>query len=431
LGNAFGDHNLGLIKKELFQIEERLKDQSLWSDSIDDHHMYKELEKEHSELLKRQETMWRQRSRAVWLKDGDRNTKFFHNKANQRSKVNNIKKIKDENGVWWHGEEQVEKVFINYFEDLFSSSNPSNIDETCEVVRGKLSDIHKGWCEMDYTIDEVNEALQQMHPLKAPGPDGLPALFFQKYWHIVGDEVQNLALNILNQNGQPHDINKTFLVLIPKCKNPSSPKDFRPISLCNVVMKIVTKVIANRLKATLVDVIDIEQSAFVKGRLITDNALIAMECFHWLKKKRKGKKGVMALKLDMSKAYDRVEWQFVHQVLISMGYPRKMADLIFRCISSVSFQILINGQPSTSFRPERGLRQGDPLSPYLFILCADVLSGLIHKAADTKEIHGIKVARSAPQLSHLFFADDSLLFTRASSHEASKILNILSTYQRA
>jgi hypothetical protein len=196
-------------------------------------------------------------------------------------------------------------------------------------------------------------------------------------------------------------------------------------------MKIVTKVIANRLKATLVDVIDIEQSAFVKGRLITDNALIAMECFHWLKKKRKGKKGVMALKLDMSKAYDRVEWQFVHQVLISMGYPRKMADLIFRCISSVSFQILINGQPSTSFRPERGLRQGDPLSPYLFILCADVLSGLIHKAADTKEIHGIKVARSAPQLSHLFFADDSLLFTRASSHEASKILNILSTYQRA
>jgi hypothetical protein len=431
LGNAFGDHNLGLIKKELFQIEERLKDQSLWSDSIDDHHRYKELEKEHSELLKRQETMWRQRSRAVWLKDGDRNTKFFHNKANQRSKVNNIKKIKDENGVWWHGEEQVEKVFINYFEDLFSSSNPSNIDETCEVVRGKLSDIHKGWCEMDYTIDEVNEALQQMHPLKAPGPDGLPALFFQKYWHIVGDEVQNLALNILNQNGQPHDINKTFLVLIPKCKNPSSPKDFRPISLCNVVMKIVTKVIANRLKATLVDVIDIEQSAFVKGRLITDNALIAMECFHWLKKKRKGKKGVMALKLDMSKAYDRVEWQFVHQVLISMGYPRKMADLIFRCISSVSFQILINGQPSTSFRPERGLRQGDPLSPYLLILCADVLSGLIHKAADTKEIHGIKVARSAPQLSHLFFADDSLLFTRASSHEASKILNILSTYQRA
>ncbi|MCI14768.1 ribonuclease H protein, partial [Trifolium medium] len=188
-----------------------------------------------------------------------------------------------------------------------------------------------------------------MHPLKAPGPDGLPAMFYQKYWHIVGDDVQNLVLGILNNNGQTPDINKTFLVLIPKGKNPSSQKDFRPISLCNVIMKIVTKVIANRLKHTLNDVIDIEQSAFVKGRLITDNALIAMECFHWLKKKRKGKKGVMALKLDMSKAYDRIEWPFVKQTLTSMGYPQKMVELIFRCISTVTYQILINGQPSSSF----------------------------------------------------------------------------------
>jgi len=195
-----------------------------------------------------------------------------------------------------------------------------------------------------------------MHPLKAPGPDGLPALFFQKYWHIVGREVQDLALSILNTGEQPHDINKTFLVLIPKGKNPSTPKDFRPISLCNVVMKIVTKAITNRLKHTLGDVIDIEQNAFVQGRLITDNALIAMECFHWLKKKGKGEKGVMALKLDMSKAYDRVEWQFVYQALISIGYPVKIVDLIWRCISSVSYQILINGQPSKSFTPERGLQ---------------------------------------------------------------------------
>jgi len=106
-------------------------------------------------------------------------------------------------------------------------------------------------------------------------------------------------------------MNRTYIALIPKCKKPSSPKDFRPISLCNVVMKIVTKTIANRLNAILPDIIDEEQSAFVKGWLITDNALIAMECFHWMKKKKKGKKGKMALKLDMSKAYDRIEWSFV------------------------------------------------------------------------------------------------------------------------
>jgi hypothetical protein len=123
----------------------------------------------------------------------------------------------------------------------------------------------------------------------------------------VGEEVQSLVLRILNEGESPESINKTYIALIPKCKNPVSPKHFRPISLCNVVLKLVTKVIANRLKPILPEIIDEEQSAFVQGRLITDNALIAMECFHWMKKKTKGKKGLMALKLDMAKAFDRIE----------------------------------------------------------------------------------------------------------------------------
>lgn len=127
---------------------------------------------------------------------------------------------------------------------------------------------------------------------------------------MVGNEVSKLVLEILNNERFSEDINRTFIVLIPKCKNPSTPKDFRPISLFNVVTKIVIKTIANRLKHTLPSVVDVEQSAFIQGRLITDNALIAMEYFHWIKK-RKGKKGTMALKLDMSNAYDKIEWNFV------------------------------------------------------------------------------------------------------------------------
>jgi hypothetical protein len=243
-----------------------------------------------------------------------------------------------------------------------------------------------------------------------------------------GGDVKYLVLDILN-NATPTDcINKTYIVLIPKVKNPSSPKEFKAISLCNVVMKIVTKVIANRIKVILPDIIDEEQFVFVHGKLITDNALIAMECFHWLKKK-KGKKGIMALKLDMAKAYDRLECPFIKATLFSMRFPARLVATIMNCISTVSYQILVNGQPSKNFTPERGLRQGDPISSYLFILCVDVISGLLKKADDENKIHGIKIAKTAPQMSHLFFVDDSLLFARGNLEEVDSIFHVFSTYQ--
>lgn len=229
----------------------------------------------------------------------------------------------------------------------------------------------------------------------------------------------------------PRSINKIYIALIPKCKNPGSPKDFRPISLCNVVMKIVIKVIANGVKCLLPEVVDEEQSAFVKGRLITDNALIAMECFHWLKKKTKGTKGMMAFKLDMAKAYDRMEWPFINVVLLVTGFPTNLIRTIMSCISTVSYQVLINGQSSGSFYPERGIKQGDPLSPYIFILCANVLSGLLHRESQLRNLHGIRVARNAPEITHLLFAGDSLLFARANLREAETISQILNRYQLA
>lgn len=156
-----------------------------------------------------------------------------------------------------------------------------------------------------------------------------------------------------------------------------------------------------------------------------------MECFHWMKKKVKGKKGTMALKLDMAKAYDRMEWTFIKCVLQSMGFPERILQLIMGCISTVSYQVLINGQPSTSFSPERGIRQGDPLSPYIFILCANVLSGLLHRESNNQSIHGIQVARHAPKITHLLFADDNLLFARANQNEANTIMQVLTMYQLA
>ena len=171
-----------------------------------------------------------------------------------------------------------------------------------------------------------------MHPTKAPGPDGMPALFFQHYWHVIGKDVIHFVRQILNGNINSSLINKTFITLIPKNKTPTTPKDFRPISLCNVIFKIVSKVVVNRLKELLPSIIHGAQSAFVSGRMIPDNIVVAFEHFHYMKKrKRNGGKGYVALKLDISKAYDRIEWSFLEQMLISLGFHRDWVSCYELC----------------------------------------------------------------------------------------------------
>ena len=162
-----------------------------------------------------------------------------------------------------------------------------------------------------------------MHPTKAPGPDNMSAIFFQKYWGIVGNDVICMVLNVLNSNMSMVEINKTNITLVPKIKNPTKMTDFRPISLCNIVYKLISKVLANRLKVILPQIISENQSAFLSRRLITENVLVAFELMHYLEHKKEGKEGFVAIKLDMSKAYDRVEWGFIKQVIEKMGFHEK------------------------------------------------------------------------------------------------------------
>jgi len=168
-------------------------------------------------------------------------------------------------------------------------------------------------------------------------------------------------------------------------------KDLRPISLCNVLYKLVSKVLANRLKQILPDIISLAQSAFVPGRLISDNILVACELTHFMKHKEKGKEGYAAVKLDMSKAYDQVEWSFLHAIMTKMGFRSRWIDLIMNCVTTVSYRIRVNGELSEMFKPERGLRQGDPLSPYLFLLCAEGFSTLLSQAEQNGRLQGVKV----------------------------------------
>lgn len=174
-----------------------------------------------------------------------------------------------------------------------------------------------------FRIDEVTTAISQMLPTKSPCPDGMPPIFFQKYWHIVELDVVDCVFSFLNRAQFPIKFNYTHIVLIPKCETAESMYEFCLISLCNVIYKIISKILANCLKYVLPSVISDSQSAFLLGRLITNNVLVAFEINYFLKCKNWGKMGYASLKLDMNKAYDRVGWVFLEKMVIKLGFDHK------------------------------------------------------------------------------------------------------------
>jgi hypothetical protein len=244
-----------------------------------------------------------------------------------------------------------------------------------------------------FTQGEVEVALNQMHPLKSSGPNGVSAVFYQHSWATIQKEVCRAVLDFLNNGIFYPSINEIFITLIPKIKDPTRITKYRPINLCNVIYKLIAKVLANGMKKILPQIISLNQSAFISGRLITDNILVAFEALHTMDVKMSGKKGFMAIKLDMSKAYDRVEWDFLEAIMVTLGFATKWVEKVIMCVRSVSYSILINGQPYGKIKPSRGIRQEDPLSPYLFILCAEGLSTLLNKAGREGWITGLPITR--------------------------------------
>jgi hypothetical protein len=219
----------------------------------------------------------------------------------------------------------------------------------------------------------------------------------------------------------------TTIVLIPKTSKPKRLLNFRPISLCNVLYKIASKVLANRLKMVLPNIISSEQSAFVPGRLITDNVLVAYECMHTIRR-QKSNTPFFALKIEMMKAYDRVEWKYLEGVMKKMGFSEDWIKIVMRCVTKVQYAVKVNGELSQPFVPTWGLRQGDPISPYLFLLCAEGLSCLLKKKEAEGKIKGMRNGKSAPAISHLLFADDNIFFTRGDAKNLQALNEVLQTY---
>nr|KYP64364.1 Transposon TX1 uncharacterized [Cajanus cajan] len=298
--------------------------------------LYFQLQHQLSHQFRIMESYWSQRAKTFWLREGDSNTKFFHAAVNTRRQKNHISTLYDS-------------------------------EDNGQLIK-------------PLSKDEIRTSLFQMHKDKAPGPDGFNPGFYKRFWEVCGEDILFSCNSWLEAGVLPPHINDAVIALIPKCPNPSNMKELRPIALCNVIYKILSKALANRLKPLLHKCVSVEQAAFVQDRLITDNVLVANEAIHYLRCNNKKTKHEAALKIDISKAFDRLSWNYLRCIMERLGFCNKWVSWMMMCITSVHFQVLLNGNRVGSIVPGRGLRQGDPLSPYLFILGMEGLSSLIHKA---------------------------------------------------
>jgi len=261
---------------------------------------------------------------------------------------------------------------------------------------------------------------------KAPGPDGFSMAFFQTCWDVLSLDIMKVFHDFHVRGWFEKSLNASFISLIPKAPGAISLKDFRPITLVGSIYKIIAKVLANRFKSVLEKVISKSQSAFIKRRQILDPILIANECLD--NRIRSGEPGVMC-KMDLEKAYDHVNCDFLLYLLRRCGFGDKLRSWIAHCISSVQFSVLVNGSPYGFFSSSRGLRQGDPLSPLLFVFVMEALSRMISDAVSGGLLEGFKVGNTA--FLHLLFADDTLIFCSAHSSQLRHLRGVFLLFEAA
>ncbi|RVW91061.1 Transposon TX1 uncharacterized 149 kDa protein [Vitis vinifera] len=339
------------------------------------------------ELILREEIHWRQKAKVKWVKDGDCNSKLFHKVANGRQNRNFIKFLENERGLVLDNSESITEEILLYFKKLYSSPlgeswRVEGIDWS-PILEESASRLDSPFAEI-----EIFNAIFQLDRDKTPGLDGFTIAVFQDYWDVIKEDLVRVFAEFHNSRIINQNTNTSFIVLLPKKSQSKKISDFRPISLITCLYKIIAKVLSGCLRGVLHETIHSTQGAFVQGRQILDAVLIANEIVD--EKRRSGEEGVV-FKIDFEKAYDHVKWDFLDHMLEKKGFSSKWRSSMRGCLSSVSYAILVNGNAKGWVKASRGLRQGDPLSPFLFTIVTDVLSRMLLKAEERNLLEGFRV----------------------------------------
>ncbi|GJV75554.1 putative RNA-directed DNA polymerase, eukaryota, reverse transcriptase zinc-binding domain protein [Tanacetum coccineum] len=345
----------------------------------------------------------RQKAKMKWDLEGDENFSFFHGIINNRRNRSRI------NGLAIEEPSHNRPSFSN---NLFKQLTP---DENLIL-------------ESPITSQEIKNVVWDCGGEKAPGSDGFTFKLKKKHWNLLSDDIITYVNDFYHSALIPRGCNSSFITLVPKVDDPLTIRDFRPISLIGCQYKIIAKVLANRLSLVIHSVVGDVQIAFIKGWQITDGPLLVNEIISWAKKH---KKKLLLLKVDFEKAFDSLSWSFLESIMAQMGFGEKWRKWIHSCLNSAFASVLINGSPTSEFKLERGLRQGDPLSPFLFILAVEALNVVFLEARNKSIFLGAEVGRDKVPISHLQFADDALIVGHWSLPNAKNLSIILTCFHLA
>ncbi|KAK1297668.1 hypothetical protein QJS10_CPB15g01193 [Acorus calamus] len=388
-------HNLERQRFFLEEVQKKLQGDPLNQQLL---HIESEARREYKNTLTSEESMIRQKSRQNWLKLGDSNSAFFYASFASRKAHNTLRKVTLQNGSQSENPDTVKSFTVDFFKRLLNQrthKKPSRMD-----FLTKLSNHEVALLIEEVSEKEIYVTLKSMKASSSPGPDGFNAFFFQACWPVVGADV------VLAE------------------ANADSLDKFRPISLCGTIYKLITKIMASRLQVVLPKLISLNQTAFIKGRKISQGILLAHELVRYLS--HGGLAQQAAIKVDLQKAFDSIQWQFVYEVLHGMHFPKRWVEWIKECIETPCFSVLINGSPEGFFKSSCGLRQGDPLSPLLFVLVMEAFSQSLEAAISNNQIGSYLKIQT--HVSHLLFADDLLVFSNGSLQSAQAIKNLFGDF---
>ena len=378
-------------------------------------------------LKEAERLFFQQKAKGAHLMRSDKCTKFFHSMARRNAKRNFIAAIRKSDGSFTSSQAQIAEEFLGFYRNLLGTCCSTDCINPSIISSGPLlSAAHAEALIRSVSHQEIKDALFDIGDEKAPGPDGFSASFFKKAWNTVGDLFCQAVFEFFRSGKLLKQINHAVIVLIPKSAHADSVGDFRPIACCNVTYKVIAKILASRLAPMLDSFIDKAQSAFIQGRNLAENVQLAQELLRKYARKRSSPRCL--IKVDLCKAYDTVNWTFLQQAMEGLGFPQLFIQWIMECISTASYSLIINGDLYGHFKGKRGLRQGDPLSSFLFVICLEYFSRSLNMATADSQFNFHPKCINL-KLSHLAFADDLMLFARGDVPSINIIMNCLKDFE--